>query len=84
VADWAECPNCGVEVRGRWLNLDGDWNGAEDQQPYKVPRYSDPHFGTCPGSFETGGAVALGLVLMALAIGGRSRAGMTGVSSRGR
>ncbi len=65
MADWTACPNCDAEVRGEWRNLDGAWDGPEEQRPYTVTLW-DRH--DCPGTFNTGAAVAFGLMGMADAI----------------
>ena len=73
MSDWCDCPNCGEQVKARWLNVDGDWDGPAEQRPDTVPRYDGFHFEyECKGSFESGAAVAFGLMGMAEAI--RSRA----------
>ncbi len=69
MADWDECPNCGEQVKADWCNVDGDWDGPVEQRPYTVPRYDDFHFThDCTGSFDSGAAVAFGLMGMAEAI----------------
>lgn len=65
MSDWTACPNCGAEVRGEWRNLDGPWDGPEEQRPHTVPLW-DRH--DCHGTFDTGAAVAFGIVGMGMAI----------------
>ncbi len=65
MTDWADCPNCSAEVRGVWRNLDGEWDGPPEQRPYTVPLW---RFHDCAGTFDTGAAVAFGLLGMAEAI----------------
>lgn len=65
MGDWIDCPNCGTEIRANWLNLDGSWDGPEEQRPRMVPRWSTHD---CMGTFDTGAAVAFGLMGMATAI----------------
>lgn len=69
MGDKADCPNCGAEVRGKWVYPNGEDNY---EGMYTVAR--DPyHFGyACPGSFESGAAVAFGLMGMAEAIRARA------------
>jgi hypothetical protein len=69
MADWDDCPNCGERVKANWHNVDGDWDGPVEQRPYTVPRYDGFHFDDCKGSFDSGAAVAFGLMGMAVAIG---------------
>lgn len=69
MADWTECPNCGADVKADWVYPNGiPARLAGDNSHYKKPRYSDYHFTECRGSFQSGLAVAFGIMGMAEAI----------------
>lgn len=65
MADWTDCPNgCGEEIKADWIRP----NAPSSEGMHKVPRRGDYPLHCCPGSFESGAAVAFGLIGMAEAI----------------
>ncbi len=66
MADRTTCNVCGeLDVYALWRNIDGDWDGPEEQRPYTVVNWSRHD---CPGTFDSGAAVAFGIMGMALEI----------------
>jgi hypothetical protein len=71
MSDKTECPNgCGAEVRALWIHPPGSsWDGPDGLRPYRIASRTDFHTNNvCPGSYESGAAVAFGLLGMAKGI----------------
>lgn len=70
MADWMDCPNgCGDQCKGTWVFP----HEPSALEAYMIPRTGDFHLNyACPGSFESGLAVAFGILGMCEALKERS------------